>query len=264
MYLPGALPCFEDFGNLPTDLVRSDALVDGKPLSEVLDMIIIPGGSLVESQSVNKKLSHEILKMADCGKFVLGICSGFQILAKETDVGRLSTVPITREGLGLLDAEFKPLICTDRVKATVTDKSFITQEIGKEVSGFHCHTYGQILLRKDAKTIIVSHVQRVNYHKDPQDLISGVANKEGNVVGIFIHGLLDQNPTIINSITKSLNINAIELDAIRRANAKLLKRNKMRNWNRNQYPTSRDSVKQKKPRLLLVTATGSGSGKTFL
>ncbi len=122
----------------------------------------------------------------------------------------------------MLDAEFKPLICTDRVTATVTDKSFITQEVGKEVSGFHCHTYGQILLRKDAKTILVSHVQRVNYHKDPQDLVSGVANKEGNVVGIFVHGLLDQNPTIINSITKSLNINPIELEEIRKANAKLL------------------------------------------
>jgi cobyric acid synthase len=151
VYLPGALPCFEDFGNLPTDLVCADALVDGKPASEVLDMLIIPGGSLVESQSVNEKVTHEILKMADAGKFVLGICSGFQILAKETDVGRLSTFPITREGLGLLDAEFKPLVCTDRVTATVVDKSFITQEIGKEVSGFHCHTYGKILLHGDAK-----------------------------------------------------------------------------------------------------------------
>ena len=72
VYLPGALPCFEDFGNLPTDLVCSDALVDGKPASEILDMIIIPGGSLVESQSVNKKVAREIIKMADSGKFVLG------------------------------------------------------------------------------------------------------------------------------------------------------------------------------------------------
>ena len=169
VYLPGALPCFEDFGNLPTDLVCSDALVRGKPASEILDMIIIPGGSLVESQSVNKKVSHEILKMAESGKFVLGICSGFQILAKETDVGRLSTVPITRGGLGLLNAEFKPLICTDRVRATITDKSFITDEVGKEVSGFHCHTYGKIILHKEGKTILISHAKRVNYQKDPQD-----------------------------------------------------------------------------------------------
>ncbi len=263
VYLPGALPCFEDFGNLPTDLVCSDALVDGKPASEVLDMIIIPGGSLVESQSVNKKLSHEILKMAKDGKFVLGICSGFQILAKETDVGRLSTVPITREGLGLLDAEFKPLICTDRVRATVTDKSFITQEVGKEVSGFHCHTYGQILLRKDAKTILVSHVQRVNYHKDPQDLVSGVANKKGNVVGIFVHGLLDNNPTIINSIIKSLNINPIQLEEIRMANAKLLKQIKCEIGIATNIQ-QQSIKKQKAPKLLLVTANGSGSGKTFL
>ena len=263
VYVSGALPCFEDFGNLPTDLVCSDALVDGKPASEVLDMIIIPGGSLVESQSVNEKVAREIIKMAENGKFVLGICSGFQILAKETDVGRLSTIPITREGLGLLDAEFKPLICTDRVKATITDKSFITGEVGKEVSGFHCHTYGKILLHKDAKTIIVSHAKRVNYHNDPQDLVSGVANKEGNVVGVFIHALLDQNPTIIESITESLAINSVELEVIRSANAKLKERIKCEiGISTNIY--QQVTLSQKYPRLLLVTATGSGSGKTFL
>jgi cobyrinic acid a,c-diamide synthase len=201
--------------------------------------------------------------MADSGKFVLGICSGFQILAKETDVGRLSTVPISKAGLGLLDSEFKPLICTDRVKATITDKSFITSEVGKEVSGFHCHTYGKIILHKDTKTILVSHAKRVNYRNDPQDLVSGVANKEGNVVGVFIHALLDQNPTIIQGITKSLNIDEIELEAVRSANAKVLERIKCEvgiSTNIQQQ----GMVIQKTPRLLLVTATGSGSGKTFL
>lgn len=263
VYLPGALPCFEDFGNLPTDLVCSDGLVGGKPSSEVLDMLIIPGGSLVESQSVNDKVTREIIKMADFGKFVLGVCSGFQVLAKETDVGRLSTIPITREGLGLLDAEFKPLVCTDRVKATVVDKSFITQEVGKEVSGFHCHTYGKIVLHKDARPIIITHAKRVNYKKDPQDLISGVTNKQGNVVGVFVHALLDQNPTIIESITKSLKINTIELEAIRQANAKLLEQIKGEigiSTNIHQQAT----INQKETRLLMVTATGSGSGKTFI
>jgi cobyric acid synthase len=263
IYLPGALPCFEDFGNLPTDLVCGNALVDGKTASEILDMLIIPGGSLVESQSVNRTVTREIFKMAEAGKYVLGICSGFQILARETDVGRLSTIPITREGLGLLDAEFKPLVCTDRVTATVVDKSFITQEIGQEVSGFHCHTYGKILLHKDARPILVTHAKRVNYKKDPQDLISGVANKQGNVVGIFIHALLDENPTIIQSIIQSLDINEIELKAVRQANAKLLKHIKAEigvATNILQQPM----ITQKGPRLLMVTATGSGSGKTFV
>ncbi|MCW4003508.1 MAG: AAA family ATPase [Candidatus Bathyarchaeota archaeon] len=263
VYLPGALPCFEDFGNLPTDLVRADGLVDGKPASEVLDLLIIPGGSLVESQSVNDKVSREIIRMADSGKFVLGICSGFQILAKETDVGRLSTIPITRQGLGLLSAEFKPLICTDRVQATIVDRSFLTQEVGKEVSGFHCHTYGKIILHKEAKPILVTHAQHIDYKKNPQDLISGVANKQGNVVGIFIHALLDENPIIIQSITKSLDINQDELQTIRQANAKLLEQIKSEigvATNIHQQTT----ISQKEPRLLLVTANGSGSGKTFV
>jgi cobyrinic acid a,c-diamide synthase len=145
----------------------------------------------------------------------------------------------------------------------VVDKSFITQEIGKEVSGFHCHTYGKIVLHKDARPIIITHAKRVNYKNDPQDLISGVANKEGNVVGVFIHALLDQNPTILESITKSLNINAVELDSIRQANAKLLEQIKgeigVATNIRQQAP-----IDQKAPRLLMVTATGSGSGKTFI
>jgi cobyric acid synthase len=261
-YLPGALPCFEDFGNLPTDLVREDGLVDGKPASDVLDMLIIPGGSLVESQSVNPKISREILKMADSGKYLLGICSGFQVLAKQTDIGRLSTVPITREGLGLLDAEFKPLVCTDRVKAQIVDKSFISDAVGTEVSGFHCHTYGQVILHNEAKPILVSHIQRVNYRKAPQDLVSGVANKQGNIVGIFVHALLDQNPSIIEGITKSLDINQVELQEIRKANAKLLNEIKCEigiNTNiKQQTAAAKSSV------MVLVTALGSGSGKTFL
>jgi cobyric acid synthase len=265
VYLPGALPCFEEFGNLPTDLVREDGLVKGKPASETLDMIIIPGGSLVESQSIKETIVREIRKMADAGKFVLGICSGFQILAKETDIGRLSSTPIMREGLGLLDAEFKPLICTDRVKATIVGKSFMTAEIGGEVSGFHCHTYGKIVLGKGAKPILVSHVQRVNYHNDPQDLVSGIANKEGNVVGVSIHALLDQNPLIIQSITNSLDISSEELQEIRATNSKLLKDIKSEIGISTNVRSKRKRIqKAKAPLILLITATGSSAGKTFI
>ncbi|MBN1245881.1 AAA family ATPase [Candidatus Bathyarchaeota archaeon] len=265
IYLPGALPCFEEFGNLPTDIVREDGLVKGKPASQILDMIIIPGGSLVESQSINDTIVREIRKMADAGKFVLGICSGFQILAKDTDIGRLSSTPIMREGLGLLDAEFKPLICTDRVKATIVGKSFLTDQIGGEVTGFHCHTYGKIVLGKAAKPILVSHVQRVNYHNDPQDLVSGIANKEGNVVGVSVHALLEQNPLIIQGVTKSLGINAEDLQEIRAANSKLLKEIKSEVGISTSIRSQGTRVqKAKLPKVLLITATGSGSGKTFI
>jgi cobyric acid synthase len=258
------LPCFEDFGNLPTDLVGADALVDGKPASEVIDMLIIPGGSLVESQSVNEKVTAEIKKMAEQGKFVLGVCSGFQVLAKQTDIGRLSTIPITREGLGLLDAEFKPLICTDWVKADVVGQSFLTQEVGSQVAGFHCHTYGEIELGKNAKPIIVTHAQHVNYFSGPRDLVSGVSNIQGNVVGVFIHGLLDRNSTITESITKSLGITPVDLIAIRAANAKLLENIKSEIGISTGIRQPNRAIAGKKPTMLMVTALGSGSGKTFI
>jgi cobyric acid synthase len=265
VYLPGALPCFEDFGNLPTHIVREDGTVDGKPASEALDMIIIPGGSLIESQSISSTIIREIRKMADTSKFVLGICSGFQILAKDTDIGRLSATPILREGLGLLDAEFKPLICTDRIKATIVGKSFLTDQIGGEVAGFHCHTYGKIVLGKGAKPILVSRVQRVNYHTDPQDLVSGIANKEGNVVGVTVHALLDRNALIIQGIMKSLGISPEELQEIRTANAKLLMDIKSEVGISTSVKSQGNSVrKTNEPAVLLITATGSGSGKTFI
>ncbi|WNZ28910.1 MAG: AAA family ATPase [Candidatus Bathyarchaeota archaeon] len=265
VYVSGALPCFESFGNLPTDLVQEDALVDGKPASDVLDMMIVPGGSLVESQSINTNIQKEIIKMADAGKFVLGICSGFQILSNATDIGRLSPTPIMRKGLGLLDVQFQPLICTDRVKATIIGKSFITNPPGETVTGFHCHTYGKIVPGKQARPIIVSRIQRFNYRSNPQDFVSGFSNKEGNVVGILTHGLLDENPVIVQSIIKSLDISPKDLQKIKTANSLLVQKVK------NEIGVSINLQPEKKypkpslvPVILFTTATGSGSGKTFI
>jgi cobyric acid synthase len=265
VYVPGALPCFEGFGSLPTDLIQEDGRVDGKPASETLDMIIVPGGSLVESQSITDKILKEITKMADSGKFVLGICSGFQILANTTDIGRLSSIPIMREGLGLLDVEFQPLICTDRVTATVVGKSFMTDPIGETVTGFHCHTYGKIVPGKEARPIIVSHIKHVNYFSSPQDLVSGFANKEGNVAGILTHALLDENPVIIQSIVKSLGVSVEELEEIRAANSRLVAKMKSEiGISTNILSDSKLSHQKETPVLLFTTATGSGSGKTFV
>ncbi|MDR2707150.1 MAG: AAA family ATPase [Nitrososphaerota archaeon] len=263
MYLPGALPCFEDFGNLPTDLVCKDGQVDGKPASDVLDMLIIPGGSLIESQSVNSVVSREIIKMAESGKFVLGICSGFQVLANRTDVGRLSAVPIVRDGLGLIDVEVQPLVCTDRVSAHIVGKSFLSDDVGGEVSGFHCHTYGKVSLCGSSRSVLVSHIQRVNYRRAPQDLVSGVANREGNVVGVFVHALLDSNPMLVESLVKSLDISQVELQEIRRVNAKLVL--EMKGEVGIDTSICPAVVAKKSPSVMvLVTALGSGSGKTFL
>jgi cobyric acid synthase len=264
-YLPGALPCFEAFGNLPTDLVGENGLVGGEPASEVLDMMIIPGGSLVESRTVKDGIAKEILKMVEADKFVLGICSGFQILSRGTDIGRLSPTPILREGMRLLDVKFKPMICTDQVKVKVVGSSLLTNEVGAEVAGFHCHTYGDITLYKKAKPILVSHVKRLNYFRNQKDIVSGVCNSEGNVVGVLTHALLDKNPVIIKGITKSLDISIAELEEIREANAKLQQQMKHEiGISTGIRPRSKTARRGKRPRTLLITALESGGGKTVI
>ncbi len=219
----------------------------------------------MESQSVKPDFVHEVLRMAENGRFVLGICSGLQVMSSTTDIGRLSHEPILREGLGLLDAEFQPLVCTDRVSATVVGKSFMTNEIGATVTGFHCHTYGKLVVHEGAAPILVSHIQRANYKSAPQDLVSGVVNKNGNVVGVLMHALLDRNKSIIERISESLDISSKDLADIRDANGKLIREIKAEvGISTNIRAESQTTKKSNRAKILLVTATGSGSGKTFV
>lgn len=115
MDIKGSLPLFEDFGNLPTKIITENNYKEIKDL----DALIIPGGSLIESKSLNDDLKKEIINF---NGYIIGICSGFQILAKKIDIGRKSSVPIIKEGLGLLDVEFSPLVCTDRVEFEVKNQ----------------------------------------------------------------------------------------------------------------------------------------------
>ena len=113
LYVKGSLPVFENFGELPTHIVKENGLVNGEKANKALDGLIIPGGSIIESQSVKDTLKSEIQKMEKDGKFILGMCSGFQLLANKTDIGRRSPCPIEKEGLGILDVHFKPMIGTE-------------------------------------------------------------------------------------------------------------------------------------------------------
>ncbi len=76
---------------------------------------------------------------------------------------------------------------------------------GKNITGFHCHTYGKIT--GDAKPILTSFVKRTDYTNDPREILSGVRNDEGNVVGVMVHGALDENPDLANNILKFIDAN---------------------------------------------------------
>lgn len=273
-YVKGAVPGFENFGHLPTDLVKPNGLVDGVKANKELDALIIPGGTILESNSITSELATEIKFMAKDGKPIIGICAGYQVLGTKTDIGRKSPCPIIKEGLGLLDAEFSPLISSDRVEAILATESFLTKNIKETITGFHCHTYGYV--KGDSTPILYSPIKRMNYGDNNDKLLSGSMNDDGNVIGTMIHNFLDENPEVIANFFKFICADETEIDSIYSRNTSLIKEiNKEIGVDSgikiDQINPGDDcffSRFKKKagemPKALMIGSTGSDSGKTFL
>lgn len=258
-YIKGAIPGFENFGNLPTDFVDSNGMVNGNKASEELDALIIPGGTIVESNDYSSDLKKEIKTMAKDGKPVIGICGGFQLLSNQTDIGRNSPKPIIKKGLGLIDVEFSPLISSDRVKADVCNNSFITNGIKEEITGFHCHTYGKVT--GSAKPLFYSHIARMNYGNVDRKIFSGAVNDDGNVIGTLIHNCLDENPKLVENLLDY--IDAKDPEDIYCKNQSLKEKLKKEIGIKTNIRIA-DRKKFKAPRFLMIGSNGSDSGKTFI
>jgi cobyric acid synthase len=220
-YIKGAVPGFEEFGNIPTNLIKSNGLINGLPAHEELDALILPGGTLIESNSIKDNIFNEVKLMALEGKPIIGICAGYQILANQIDIGRKSKTPIIKKGLGLLDVEFSPLISNDRIIAEIANKCFLTDNINENITGFHCHTYGNI--KGNAKTLFYSPIKRMNYSDNENKIISGSVNDDGNVIGTMIHNILDENPQIVNNLFNFLDASEKDIISIYKRNKELLK-----------------------------------------
>jgi cobyric acid synthase len=264
LYVKGALPAFEDFGHLPTHIVGRNGTVNGFKMHKELDGLIIPGGSIVESQSVGRDLEREINKMNADGKFIFGMCSGFQLLANQTDIGRKSPCPVEKKGMGILDVSFSPMVGTDRVNAKIVDDSFLTKNLtGTTVSGFHCHTYGNIT--GDAKPVLKSLVKRTDYQNNPREITSGVTNDEGNAVGIMLHGALDENPMLRNNMLDFIGADDTDQTEIRDANKDLLKQIKAEMGIETGIKVITSKLEPTHgTKMIMMASTGSDSGKTFL
>ena len=262
-YVNGAVPGFEDFGNLPTDIVKENGLVNGNKASDELDALIIPGGTLIESNDIDMGLNKEIKKMARDGKPIVGICAGFQLLSNQIDIGRKSPVPIVKEGLGIIDVNFSPLITSDRVKAKVFKNSFFVENQNEDVNGFHTHTYGKV--EGDAKPLFYSKVQRMNYgdtnEKGDYNIFSGACNDDGNVIGTMIHGILDENPILVENLKNQIDIK--DMDEIYNRNLEV-KKYLQSEVGINSGIKITENKKNDKPKYLMIGSNGSDSGKTFI
>lgn len=259
-YLKGAVPGFENFGGLPTDFVNSEGLVNGVPAHKELDALIIPGGTIVETGDYTDSFKKEVRLIAKDKKPIIGVCAGFQLLSNQTDIGRKSEFPIIKEGLGLIDVEFSPLISSDRVEARTINNSFFTENI-KKVTGFHTHTYGKIT--GDGKPLFYSKIKRMNYGNTNNEILSGATNDDGNIIGTMIHNILDENPQTVKNIFKYIDATEKDIENIyKRNNQYKTKLHKEIGIKTNITP--KEQHKNKKPKFLMIGSDGSDSGKTFI
>ena len=157
------------------------------------DVIILPGSKNTISDLLwlrERGLAAEIKRAASEGKFIFGICGGFQMLtARICDESGVESPLREVEGLALLNATttFSSEKITHRVKA----RSNLPFYKGF-VEGYEIHMGTSNLTAADAGnarhafTILERSMERV-CEKD------GAFSPEGNVIGTYIHGIFDND-----------------------------------------------------------------------
>jgi adenosylcobyric acid synthase len=133
------------------------------------DAIILPGSTNTAASLRhvrNEGLSDEIIRAAEAGTTVLGVCGGLQMLGRELrDPSELEGGDIA--GLGLLD------VTTTLAADKVTRQRSIAWGDGS-IDGYEIHRG-----RTDAGAAV-----------EPW-LADGLGWRQGNVIGVYAHGLLD-------------------------------------------------------------------------
>ncbi|MGH4120327.1 cobyric acid synthase [Clostridium sp.] len=157
------------------------------------DLLIIPGTkNTIEDLLVLREsgLEEDIRCFGKSGT-VLGICGGYQMLGNViSDPDEVETGLKNIEGMKLLDIDtvFVQEKIATRVQAIFNNESVYGYEIHMGVS-----TYGKTL--ESLFTIVSENEKEVNY----QD---GAINKEGNIMGTYIHGIFDGIPFRQNILNK--------------------------------------------------------------
>lgn len=172
-----------DFTSLTMyDDVNLKYINSAEELNENFDMIILPGSknaiydfSLIKE----RKIANKIKELAEKGKIIVGIHSGFQMLGKSIkDLEQVESSYLKIEGLGLLDitTKMESKKYTKQVEKIITNSSGILEGFdGMKISGYEIH---QGVSTGDESFSIV----------DDQSL--SLVCKD-NIIGTYIHGIFD-------------------------------------------------------------------------
>lgn len=164
-------------------------LVDYRQTSlEGFDGVLIPGGFSYGDYlrsgaiAVHAPIISEIVRFANEGKFVLGICNGFQILTE------LHLLPGA-----LIQNEKSRFICETVTLQVMNDQTMFTNQYTKneKIRIPVAHGEGRYYCDEQTLTELKANDQIVfRYNENVNgsvDQIAGVMNRQGNVLGMMPH-----------------------------------------------------------------------------
>ncbi len=162
-----------------------------------LDLVIIPGGFSYGdylrsgAMAAHSPIMREVKKHADAGRYVIGICNGFQIL---TEAGMLEGALLRNAGLNFL---CKDVFLRVEHNDTAFTKHYAKHQVIRVPIAHHDGNFfaddatlnalednGQIAFR------YVTESGEMTEHANPngsQRNIAGIRNKKGNVLGMMPH-----------------------------------------------------------------------------
>ncbi|PQQ38063.1 cobyric acid synthase CobQ [Photorhabdus luminescens] len=156
------------------------------------DLIILPGSknTLGDLQWLRQNgLADALLTAHQAGVPVIGICGGYQMLGKRIIDGVESGIE-QMDGLGLLDMEtrFAHEKVTTRVNGNclLALPGLLSECVEQPIRGYEIHM-GSSLLGADA-TPFIDITER---NGQSGGWCDGAVNREGSVMGSYIHGLFD-------------------------------------------------------------------------
>lgn len=172
-----------DFNSLLMyDDVNVEYIDSALDLTEDFDIIILPGSknaiydfSLIKE----RKIAQRIKYLAEKGKIIIGIHSGFQMLGQSIkDLGQVESAYLKIEGLGFLDIKTKmePEKYTTQISRILTNCTGILEGFdGIKLSGYELH---QGVTTGDNSCSVVEEKDFTIVCKD-------------NIIGTYIHGIFD-------------------------------------------------------------------------
>ena len=207
---------FTDFDALAYEPDVSVRFVkQGEPIGHP-DMIILPGSknTLADLSYLQEHgYAEEIQRLAAAGVPVIGICGGNQMLGEmlydpegiEGDIPEL-------QGLGLLSTAttMKSEKLTHQVSFDVENLSFLgINYSGKELVGYEIHM-GDTQPVGDGERCF--HIQKRSDTK--VDVIDGFVTSNGQVMGTYIHGILDNDElrrSILNALRAKKGLEPLDI-----------------------------------------------------